>query len=135
MNAILVLLLFFFPPEDKIKIIDPWMRPSSEKMATALYFTIENTGETADTLFQVDSDLAEKVEIHETYSEGEMMGMRKIEMIVIESGESFELKPGAHHIMLMKLKKDVKVGDEAEFILRFKQVGEMKITPKAKKPN
>ena len=135
MNAILVLLLFFFPPEDKIKIKDAWMRPSSEKMATALYFTIENTGETADTLFQVDSDLAEKVEIHETYSEGEMMGMRKTDMIVIESGESFELKPGAHHIMLMKLKKDVKVGDEAEFILHFKQAGEMKITAKAKKPN
>ena len=135
MNAILVLLLLFFPPEDKIKIKDAWMRPSSEKMATALYFTIENTGETADTLFQVDSDLAEKVEIHETYSEGEMMGMRKTEMIVIESGKSFELKPGAHHIMLMKLKKDVKVGDEAEFILHFKQEGEMTITAKAKKPN
>ncbi|MGB5289362.1 MAG: copper chaperone PCu(A)C [Ignavibacteriaceae bacterium] len=135
MNAILVLLLFFFPPEDKIKIKDPWMRPSSEKMATALYFTIENTGERADTLFKVDSDLAERVEIHETYSEGEMMGMRKVDMIVIEANSSFELKPGAHHIMLMKLKKDVKVGDEAEFILHFKQEAEMTITAKAKKPN
>ena len=135
MNAILVLLLLFFPPEDKIKIKDAWMRPSSEKMATALYFTIENSGETADTLFQVDSDLAEKVEIHETYSEGEMMGMRKTDMIVIEGNSSFELKPGAHHIMLMKLKKDVKVGDESEFILHFKQAGEMTITAKAKKPN
>ena len=135
MNAILVLLLLFFPPEDKIEIKDAWMRPSSEKMATALYFTIENTGETADTLFQVDSDLAEKVEIHETYSEGEMMGMRKTDMIVIEGNSSFELKPGAHHIMLMKLKKDVKVGDEAEFILHFKQEGEMTVTAKAKKPN
>ena len=135
MNAILVLLLFFFPPEDKIKIKDAWMRPSSEKMATALYFTIENSGEKADTLFQADSDLAEKVEIHETYSEGDMMGMRKTDMIVIDSGESFELKPGAHHIMLMKLKKDVKVGDEAEFILHFKQAGKIKITAKAKKPN
>jgi copper(I)-binding protein len=134
MNAILVLLLLFFPPEDKIKIKDAWMRPSSEKMATALYFTIENSGETADTLFQVDSDLAEKVEIHETYSEGEMMGMRKTEMIVIESGKTFDLKPGAHHIMLMKLKKDVKDGDEAEFILHFKQAGEMKISATAKKP-
>jgi hypothetical protein len=134
MNAILVLLLLFFPPEDKIKIKDAWMRPSSEKMATALYFTIENTGETADTLFQVDSDLAEKVEIHETYSEGDMMGMRKTELIVIEGGKSFDLKPGAHHIMLMKLRKDVKDGDEAEFILHFKQEGEMKITATAKKP-
>ena len=135
MNAILVLLLFFFPPEDKIKIKDPWMRPSSEKMATALYFTIENTGERADTLFKVDSDLAERVEIHETYSEGEMMGMRKVDMIVIEANSSFELKPGAHHIMLMKLKKDVKVGDEAEIYFHFKQEAEMTITAKAKKSN
>lgn len=134
MNAILVLLIFFLPPEDKLKIKDAWMRPSSEKMATALYFTIENTGEAADTLFQVDSDLAEKVEIHETYSEGDMMGMRKTEMIVIEGGKSFNLKPGAHHIMLMKLRKDVKVGDEAEFILHFKQACEMKITAIAQIP-
>jgi copper(I)-binding protein len=134
MNAILVLLLLFFPPEDKLKIKDAWMRPSSEKMATALYFTIENTTDRADTLFQVDSDLAERVEIHETYSEGDMMGMRKTEMIVIEGGNSFDLKPGAHHIMLMKLKKDVKDGDEAKFILHFKQAGEMKITAIAKKP-
>lgn len=134
MNAILVLLLLFFPPEDKIKIKDAWMRPSSEKMATALYFTIENTGETADTLFQVDSDLAEKVEIHETYSEGDMMGMRKTEMIVIESGKSFDLKPGAHHIMLMKLKRDINDGDEGEFVLHFRQAGKMNITAEAKKP-
>lgn len=134
MNAILVLLLLIFPPENKLKIKDAWMRPSSEKMATALYFTIENTGEAADTLFQVDSDLAEKVEIHETYSEGEMMGMRKTDMIVIEAGKSFELKPGAHHIMLMKLKKDIKDGDKGDFVLHFKQAGEIKITAQARNP-
>ena len=135
MNILLALLFILFPPEGKVKIKDAWMRPSSEKMATALYFTIENTGETADTLFKVDSDLAERVELHETYSEGEMMGMRKVEMIVIESKSSFELKPGSHHIMLMKLKKNINDGDEGEFVLHFKQAGEIKITAKAKKPN
>ena len=134
MNILLAILFVLFPPEDKIKIKNAWMRPSSEKMATALYFVIENKSETADTLFQVDSDLAERVEIHETYSEGEMMGMRKVDMIVIDGKGSFELKPGAHHIMLMKLKEDIKDGDEAEFILYFKQAGEMKITAKARKP-
>jgi copper(I)-binding protein len=34
----------------------------------------------------------------------------------------------------MKLKKDVKDGDEAEFVLHFKQAGEMKITATAQKP-
>ena len=133
MNILLAILFVLFPPEDKIKINDPWMRPSSEKMATALYFIIENKSEKADTLFQVDSDLAERVEIHETYSEGEMVGMRKVEMIVIEGKSSFELKPGAHHIMLMKLKKNINDGDKGEFVLHFKQAGEIKITAIAKK--
>src|SRR4030065_1013514 len=126
MNILLAILFLLFPPEDKIKINDPWMRPSSEKMATALYFIIENKSEKADTLFQVDSDLAERVEIHETYSEGEMVGMRKVNMIVIEGKSSFELKPGAHHIMLMKLKKNINDGDKGEFVLHFKQAGEKK---------
>jgi copper(I)-binding protein len=134
MNILLAILFVLLPPEDKIKINNPWMRPSSEKMATALYFVIENKSETADTLYQVDSDLAERVEIHETYSEGEMMGMRKVDFIVIEGKKSFELKPGAHHIMLMKLKKDIKVSDKGEFVLHFKQAGDMKITAIAKKP-
>jgi len=133
MNILLAILFVLFPPEDKIKINDPWMRPSSEKMATALYFIIENKSEKPDTLYKVDSELAEKVEIHETYSEGEMVGMRKVEMIVIEGKSSFELKPGAHHIMLMKLKKDIKDSDKGEFVLHFKQAGQMKITATAKK--
>jgi copper(I)-binding protein len=134
MSILLAILFILFPPEDKIKIKDAWMRPSSEKMTTALYFIIENKSENADTLFQVDSDLAERVEIHETYSEGEMMGMRKVDFIVIDGKGSFELKPGAHHIMLMKLKKDIKDEDTSEFVLHFKQAGEIKITATAKKP-
>jgi len=135
MNVLLAILFVLFPPEDKIKIKDAWMRPSSEKMTTALYFIIENKSETADTLFHVDSDLAERVEIHETYSEGDMMGMRKVDFVVIGGKSSFELKPGAHHITLMKLKKDIKDGDKGEFVLHFKLVGEIKITAIAKKPN
>jgi periplasmic copper chaperone A len=111
------------------------MRPSSEKMATTLYFVIENKSETADTLFQVDSDLAERVEIHETDSEGEIMGMRKVDFIVVKGKKSFELKPDAHHIMLMKLKKDIKDRDKDVFTLHFKRAGEIKITAVAKKSN
>ncbi|HSW55268.1 MAG TPA: copper chaperone PCu(A)C [Ignavibacteriaceae bacterium] len=134
MNALLAILFVLFPSDDNIKIKDAWMRPSSEKMSTALYFVIENKSETADTLFQVDSDLAERVEIHETYSEGEMMGMRKVDFIVIEGKSTFELKPGAHHIMLMKLKKDINDGDKGEFVLHFKQAGDINVTAITKKP-
>jgi copper(I)-binding protein len=131
MIVLFAILTLFFPVEDNIKIVDPWMRPNAESMASALYFVVENNGEIADTLFKVESNLAMRVEIHETYSNGDVMGMRKIDMIVVQPESSFELKPGAHHIMLMKLKQDIKNGDVGEFTLYFKNAGEIKITATA----
>ena len=133
MNIILAILFFILPPEDKVKINDPWVRPSSEGMATALYFTIENSSEEADTLYKVESVISKRVEIHETYQSGDMMGMREVEMIVIQPNSSFELKPGSHHIMVMKLIRDIPIGDEVEFTLHFKRAGEINITAKARK--
>ena len=128
MITLITILTLFFPIDENIKIIDPWMRPNAKGMASALYFTIENNTEAADTLFKVESDLAERIENHETYSSGDVMGMREVGMIIVKAGSSFELKPGAHHIMLMRLKNDVKEGDSGEFILHFKNAGEIKIT-------
>lgn len=135
MNLLLTILFFLSPPENNINIYDAWVRPSSENMATALYFTIENKGSVQDTLFKVESDVAGKVEIHETYSEGDMIGMRKVDFIIVEGKSSFDFKPGGYHIMVMKLKKDINDGDKENFILHFKQEGEIKITAIAKKPN
>ncbi len=133
MNLVLAILFFILPPEDKIKINDPWVRQNAEGMSTALYFAIENSGEEADTLNKVESDLSKRIRIHETYQSGDMMGMREVEMIVIEPNSSFEFKPGAHHIMVMKLENNISVGDEYEFTLFFKLAGELKITAEAKK--
>jgi len=132
MFTLLAFLTLLFPQEDKIKITDAWMRPNGKSMASALYFVIENKSEAADTLYKVETELADRVEIHETYSNGDVMGMRQIGMIVVQPESSFELKPGAHHIMLMKLKQDIKDEDEGKFTLYFKNAGEIKITAKAK---
>jgi periplasmic copper chaperone A len=134
MFQLLLIIFVLFPGENKIEIKDAWLRPSSQNMATALYFTIENKGTSVDTLFKVDSDIAGKVEIHETYSQGDMMGMRKVDFIVVDGKSSFDFKPGSYHIMVMKLKKDINEGDEEKFVLHFKQAGEINITAAAKKP-
>jgi copper(I)-binding protein len=133
MNILIALLIIFSNPSDKIKIIDPWMRVGAEGKATGLFFKIENNSDQADTLYKAEFDLAGIVEIHETYDAGnDMMGMREVGMIVIPAKSTFELKPGAHHVMLMKLKKDIKKGDEGEITLFFKQTGEIKIKAKAR---
>lgn len=133
MLNVLYFLLLLFPLSGQIKINDAWIRPGAKDMSTALYFTIENTGEVADTLFKVESDIAGKVELHETYQSGDMTGMRKVEMIIIKPKSKFQLKPGSYHIMVMKLKRDIKDGDEAKFKLYFKRTGLINITVKAKK--
>lgn len=133
MNILIALLFLLSSPSEKIKIVDPWMRVGAEGKATGLFFKIENKSEMADTLYKVEFNLAGKVEIHETYDAGnDMMGMREIGMIIVKAKSTFELKPGAHHIMLMKLKEDIKKGYEGEVTLFFKQAGEIKIKAQVK---
>jgi hypothetical protein len=122
-----------FNPGDDIVIKDQWIRPSAEKMGTALYFTLENNGSEADTLYAVETDIAKMVQIHETYSNGDVTGMREIGKIIIKPESSVKLEPGGMHIMVMRLKRDINKGDEIEFILHFRKAGEISIIAKAKK--
>lgn len=128
MFNLLAVLLMIFNPGDDMVIKDQWIRPGAEKMATALYFTLENNGSEADTLFAVETDIAKMVQMHETYSNGDVMGMREIGEIIIEPKSSVKLEPGGKHIMVMKLKRDIEKGDEVEFKLHFKQAGKKIIT-------
>ena len=132
MLNLLAVLLMIFNSGDDIVIKDQWIRPGAEKMGTALYFTLENNGSEADTLYAVETDIAKMVQIHETYSNGDVMGMREIGKIIIEPGSSVKLEPGGKHIMVMRLKRDIKNGDEIEFKLHFRKAGENSITAKAK---
>ncbi|MDT3696098.1 MAG: copper chaperone PCu(A)C [Ignavibacterium sp.] len=133
MKILIALLIIFSYPSDKIKITDPWMRISAKGQTTGLYFKIENNSDKADTLFKVEFEPAGKVEIHETYDAGnDMMGMREVGFIVIPSKSIFELKPGAHHVMLMKLKTDIPKNYQGKVTLHFKQAGKIEIKAEAK---
>jgi copper(I)-binding protein len=135
MFSFILFVLLFTGQQDQIKIKDAWIRPGAQDMNTAMYFTIKNNGSVTDTLYAVKSKLAQKTEVHETYSKDGMMGMRKAELVVIKPKSSFEFKPGGHHIMLIKLNKDLKSGNEGEITLFFKKTGEVKVKAKVKKPD
>ena len=132
MFNLLAVLLMIFNPGDDIVIKDQWIRPGAEKMATALYFTLENNGSEVDTLYAVETDIAKMVQIHETYTDGDMMGMREIGEIIVGPESSVKLEPGGMHIMVMRLKKDIKIGDEIDFILYFRNADKITITAEAK---
>jgi periplasmic copper chaperone A len=133
MVTLLTFLFLFSQQPTEVKVSDQWMRPGAKGMGTALYFVVENQSDVTDTLYKVTSDVSNMIQLHETFTKDEMMGMREVGKYVIEPGSSVELKPGGYHIMVMKLKKDIKSGDKAEFVLHFKIAGEVKITAEAKR--
>jgi|SRR5690554_1570401 len=135
MKLLLLFLLFFLPLQDKISVENAWMRNASKGMNSALYFSLKNNSDKADVLYQVESSAAELVQIHETYEDGEMTGMREVKEIVIEPNSVFNFKPRSHHIMLIRLKKDLKEGSEEEITLHFKNAGPIKFKAQVRKVN
>ncbi len=132
MITLLAFLFLFYSQGNNLQVKNQWMRPGAKGMGTALYFEVENPTDKPDTLYKVTSDISNIIRLHETYTKDDLMGMREVAEFVIEPGYSLELKPGGYHIMVMKLKSDIKKGDEIEFKLHFKNADSIIIRAKAK---
>jgi copper(I)-binding protein len=106
---------------------DAWGRSSPKMaMAGAVYVVLKNKGSEADRLIAVSSAAAKTVEIHESYMENGVMGMRPLEGgLEIPAGETVELKPGGYHIMLIDLVEPLQVGAKITVTLQFEKSGEL----------
>ncbi|MEW6194154.1 MAG: copper chaperone PCu(A)C [Bacteroidota bacterium] len=114
-------------PKSKIQIHDPWIRPAAEGSNTALFFVVENKSDKPDTIYAAESTLSEVVEVHEMFKKGDMMGMHEVEFVAVPAHSKVEFKPRDIHVMLIKTKKDIKLGEEGEAVLLFKNAGAIKV--------
>ena len=113
-----------------------WIRSSAEGTTTALFGMVMNHTDINDTIIGVSSDLAQLTEFHETYKkEGDMMGMRHVDVQPVDANSSLILKPGSYHVMLIKLNQELKVGDKKEIVFHFKYAGEIKAEADVKDMN
>jgi copper(I)-binding protein len=127
MGFIILLLSILNLTSPQIKIGNAWMRPANQGMNAALYLDISNLSSKDCDLVDVSSDIAKVVQIHETYKQGENLGMRKVKSITIKGKTTFHLAPGGFHVMVIRLKENLKVGDKKEFILTFRNHKTLKI--------
>lgn len=130
MKYFLLLAFIFIQGGNKIIIKDAWMRPAPETFNSALYCTVINNGDKADTLYKAESEVSDDVQIHETYKKGDMTGMRPVENLVIAPHDSVVFKPGGYHIMLMKLNENAVVNNYKSVSLFFKVAGQIKVKAK-----
>lgn len=125
----IIILLFGCQPEEKsshliegegIQIEGSWARPGSEGRMSAAYFLITNFEEKADTLVSVQSDVAQLVEIHESYQQhGDMVGMREAGEVEIPANSTVQFEQGGLHVMLIQLNQSLSDGDSFELTLNF----------------
>jgi len=103
-----------------IDIQGAWARPASEGRMSAAYFLISNFNEEDDQLIGVESDVAELVEIHESYEQEEgMMGMREVPEVDLPSQSTVRFEQGGLHIMLIQVTRTLADEDTFELTLHF----------------
>lgn len=93
-----------------------------------IYLTITNDGDSDDSLLEVSTDRAERVELHETTIEDDIGRMTPVKgPLAVPAGESVTLEPAAMHLMLVNLTDDIQLGDGFEVTLVFEEAGDVTV--------
>lgn len=102
--------------------------PIPGSMSGAAYVVIANEGSQADTLFGVETDIAMMSMLHTTmFGTDGVARMVELPQVIIEPGDVFGFEPGAAHIMLMMLTRQLAVGDVVPFTLVFENAGRIEV--------
>ncbi len=109
------------PAATELEVSAVWARTGMSGGTGTAYLTLSNGTAADDELLSASSDVAEAVEIHmsQAGANGEMQ-MIPQKSVPLAAGAKVELKPGGLHVMLIGLKRDLKVGDQFELTLHFK---------------
>ncbi len=112
-----------------IAIHDPWLRqPPPSAQVSAGYLQIDNPGDEADRLVSVETDAAERVEIHEMDEVDGVMRMREVEGgLEIPAGGQVALQPGGYHLMLMGAREGLEAGQQVDAVLVFERAGRVEV--------
>lgn len=103
-----------------LQVADASVKVPSAEMPdmTGAFGMITNTTDGPITIVSGSSPVAGMVELHETAMIDGKMVMQKMEGgFSIAAGETFELKPGGNHLMLMDLKEPIEAGDMVSITL------------------
>lgn len=106
----------------EVTVKDAWVRGTvPAQTTTGAFMTLTST--TDAKLVGAASAVAKMVEIHESMMHGTTAHMQEVKAIPLPAGKPVELKPGAHHVMLMGLSRPLKAGDTVPLTLTIEEKG------------
>lgn len=126
----------------QIKIDNIWSRPVHATVDSqgnylsngVVYLTISNTG-SADTLHSVETDVCQKVELHQSKMVNGIMTMNMLKKgLAVPANGVARMKPGSYHIMLLGMRTNLNPGDTFALTLYFENNGPVNILSYVKTP-
>lgn len=103
-----------------IDVNDAYARATPPNATTsAVFATIENTGDKDRVIVEAASQASSVVELHDVIMDGDVMKMRQVKSITVPANGQTILKPGSLHIMLLDVEKPMKEGKTINVELTF----------------
>lgn len=119
---------------DSVSVEKPRIRLTPPNSAvTAMFFKMTNNSDKAIKLMSVNSDLADKFELHTMDMSGGTMSMRQVNSIEVAPHKTVELKSGGLHVMVFNLKRPLKEGDSHKVNLVFEDKTVLPVEAKVEK--
>ncbi|KIZ19306.1 copper chaperone PCu(A)C [Streptomyces natalensis] len=107
----------------RLKVSESYMpQPVTQDMAGA-FFVVKNTGDTADKLTSVTSDLSKDVTMHKTVG----TKMEQVSSLKVPANGELRLARGGYHLMFMGLKHKPVKGDKVTLELHFATSGPVRV--------
>lgn len=111
-----------------VAVTDAWARATtSTARVGGVFLTLTATGG-EDRVVSAASPVTERIELHETLRDGDVMKMREVPRLVLPAGVPTVLKPGAHHIMLIGLKRPLNRGETFPLTITFEKAPPVTVT-------
>jgi copper(I)-binding protein len=86
----------------------------------AIYLAMHNQGSETDQLTGASSDAAEVVQLQN--------GTEVVDVIPVQANRVFVFIPDGYHVMLVGLKQELRMGDEIEVVLHFRDHEDLTIS-------
>lgn len=114
---------------DALRVDHPFARatPPGAKSG-AVFFTLDNAGNTSDRLVRASTPIAGAVALHQMALDGGVMRMRAVPSVEVIPGERLEFGPSGYHLMLLDLKQPLKAGERFPMTLTFAHGGSILIS-------
>lgn len=113
-----------------VRVENAWTRavPAVAPVAGG-FLTVVNDGGSADRLLRIETDAAQRVEIHQMRNDGGVMRMRALpDGVAVPAHGRVEFKPGGYHLMLIQPKRALAEGGRFDATLVFQRAGRVKAT-------